>query len=66
MSSVFNRLLLIVVLLACVEREAKAYADPGSGALLWQLLVAGFFGAIFYLRRVVEWFRSKGQRNSGQ
>ena len=66
MSSVFNRLLLIGVLLVCLEREAKAYTDPGSGALIWQLLVAGFFGAIFYFRRVLGWFRSKGQRNPDQ
>jgi hypothetical protein len=26
------------------------YTDPGSGALLWQLLVAGFIGALFYAR----------------
>ncbi len=26
------------------------YADPGSGALIWQLLLAAFFGLIFYAR----------------
>jgi hypothetical protein len=26
------------------------YADPGSGALALQLLLASFFGALFYLR----------------
>jgi hypothetical protein len=41
------------------EREAKAYADPGSGALLWQILVAGFLGSLFYVRRAVNWFREK-------
>ncbi|MGI8734304.1 MAG: hypothetical protein ACR2LM_13515 [Pyrinomonadaceae bacterium] len=26
------------------------YTDPGTGALLWQLLAAGFIGAAFYFR----------------
>ena len=33
------------------EREAKGYVDPGSGALLWQALVATFLGGMFYFRR---------------
>jgi len=32
------------------------YADPGSGALIWQLLVAAFIGSMFYFRRIKEWF----------
>ncbi len=28
------------------------YADPGSGALAWQLLLSLLFGAMFYLRTV--------------
>ncbi len=26
------------------------YTDPGTGAMLWQLLAAGFIGAAFYFR----------------
>ncbi len=29
------------------------YTDPGTGALLWQLLAAGFIGAAFYFRHYV-------------
>jgi hypothetical protein len=40
------------------------YTDPGSGALLWQLLIASFFGALFYarsfIRRVITMFSGKG------
>ena len=32
------------------------YADPGSGALIWQLLVAAFIGSMFYFRRIKDWF----------
>jgi hypothetical protein len=27
------------------------YTDPGSGTLIWQLLLAAFFGVAFYFRR---------------
>jgi hypothetical protein len=31
--------------------DAHAYIDPGSGALLWQMAVAGFMGVLFYFRQ---------------
>ncbi len=31
------------------------YADPGSGALLWQLVGSFFIGLIFYVRRIAAW-----------
>lgn len=34
---------------------ALFYADPGSGALLWQLIGAFFVGLLFYLRRFAAW-----------
>ena len=52
-------LVLSLLLLISTEREALAYTDPGSGALMWQALVAGFMGAAFYARKVVTWFRTK-------
>jgi hypothetical protein len=30
------------------------YTDPGSGTLIWQLLLAAVFGGMFYLRRLKE------------
>ena len=42
---------------------AWAYGDPGSGALLWQLIIAGMFGFLFYIRRffskVRQWLGRK-------
>lgn len=36
------------------------YGDPGSGAMLWQLLTASFVGGAFYvafaMRRIKEFF----------
>ena len=52
-----NGLFLLLFLLLALEVPASAYTDPGSGALLWQMLVAAFMGSLFYARRVVAWFR---------
>lgn len=34
-----------------------AYTDPGSGAMLWQVMSAAVVGGLFYFRRAVAWFR---------
>ena len=49
----------LALLLVATERKASAYTDPGSGALIWQMLVAGFVGLMFYLRRFSSWFHKK-------
>ena len=33
------------------EAPLHAYIDPGSGALIWQAILAAFFGGAFYFRR---------------
>jgi hypothetical protein len=33
------------------EAPLYAYIDPGSGALIWQAILAAFFGGAFYFRR---------------
>ena len=30
------------------------YTDPGSGILVWQLVLAAFFGGMFYVRKVKD------------
>jgi len=35
------------------------YADPGAGALIWQLALAAFVGGLFYFRRFRDWVRIK-------
>jgi len=37
------------------------YTDPGYGTLIWQLLLAGFFGGISYFRRLKD-FLSRRKR----
>jgi diacylglycerol kinase len=42
---------------------AQVYIDPGSGALLWQVLAAAFVGVLFLVRKLNpirhmrDWFR---------
>ncbi|MGA2328060.1 MAG: hypothetical protein ABSH05_17415 [Bryobacteraceae bacterium] len=50
---------LWLFLLIASERNLKAYADPGSGALIWQVLVAGAIGVLYYLRKITAFFRKK-------
>jgi len=50
---------LLFLLSFATERQAHAYTDPGSGVLIWQMLVAGFVGVAFYFRRLTSWFKGK-------
>ena len=46
---------------------AFLYTDPGSGALIWQLLVASFVGGLFYIRSFIRRIAAKRSgRRSGQ
>ena len=35
------------------------YTDPGSGALLWQILGASVVGAMFYVRKAFSYFSGR-------
>ncbi len=41
----------VVLLLVFLEIPLKAYADPGSGLLLWQLIGAFFLGLVYQVRK---------------
>ncbi len=59
-----------LVLLTAAATPAWAYVDPGTGAMLLQMMAAVFAGALFYFRsfwkRVAAWFGSgrQAQKNS--
>jgi hypothetical protein len=63
----FISLLLIFL---TVLPDAHAYIDPGSGALLWQALLAVFVGALFYFRSIrrlmMNWIHTLKQRAIGK
>jgi hypothetical protein len=53
--------LLVILLFALVAAEAplKAYTDPGSGIMIWQILAAGAVGMLFQVRKIKAWIRSR-------
>ncbi len=55
----FRIIFLMVLVMFATEREARAYTDPGTGALLWQMMVAGLVGVGFYFRRITSWFKNR-------
>jgi len=59
MSNAALNIITLLGLILAIPSEAHAYTDPGSGALIWQFLVAAFIGGMFYLRKLVSWFKSE-------
>jgi hypothetical protein len=57
----FGIFILLAIVFFGSAREAQAYTDPGSGVLIWQMLIAGFVGAMFYFRRFVSWIKGRKQ-----
>lgn len=58
-------LIPVLVLLLADVKEAKAYADPGTGAMIWQLLSAAFVGAMFYCRRFLTSIKRRRKPDQG-
>jgi hypothetical protein len=64
LTAALRSLFLVALAMFACEREAHAYTDPGTGALIWQMLVAGVVGVGFYFRRITGWFKNrKGPRD---
>ncbi|MBI4876069.1 MAG: hypothetical protein HY822_15640 [Acidobacteria bacterium] len=60
-----RRVAAIILFGAAIEVPLAAYADPGAGAMLWQMLAAGFVGSLFYLRRLTDWFERRRRGPKG-
>ena len=52
-------MLLVAPLLLATPSQAFGYADPGTGAFVYQAAYAAFLGGTFYLRRFLDRFWSK-------
>ena len=50
-------LVMVLILLIATQARVHAYTDPGTGTMVWQLLLAASFGVMFYLRRILNWAR---------
>jgi hypothetical protein len=52
-----------VLAIFCVtEQPAKAYTDPGSGAVLYQLLFASIVSIGFHFRKMRVWLQNRRTR----
>jgi hypothetical protein len=53
-AAIWTLLLSCGALLLCSPTKAYGYADPGSGAFVYQAAYAAFLGGTFYLRRFLD------------
>ena len=61
-SILFEIIAAIILILVIAEQPAKAYADPGSGAVMWQLLLASIVSVGFHFRKLRSWFAGRRPR----
>jgi len=54
-----NVLTLTIFCLTMTTSPAYAYIDPGSGAMLLQMLLAGLAGGLFFLRNTIRSIMSR-------
>jgi hypothetical protein len=47
-------LLILMPLLLATPSRAQAYADPGTGAFVYQAAYAAFLGGAFYFRKILD------------
>ena len=55
-------MVLALLALRGAEAPALAYVDPGSGTMLWQVVLAGIVGALFYFRSFLARLFSRSRR----
>jgi hypothetical protein len=51
--------LVVLPLVLATPSSAYGYADPGTGAFLYQAAYAAFLGGVFYLRKMLNRFWGK-------
>lgn len=50
---------MLAVLILLAPLSAFAYVDPGTGTILWQMLLGLVVGVSFYSRRILGWITKK-------
>jgi hypothetical protein len=60
---VAKAMLLLVPLMLATPSRASAYADPGTGAFMYQAAYAAFLGGSFYLRKLLDRFWPKRKKD---
>lgn len=52
-------MVVLSIILLLMPLQAFAYVDPGTGTMLWQMLLGLVVGAGFYSRRIFGWLTRK-------
>lgn len=47
--------LLLIALFHTLSTASYGYVDPGSGHLIWQMLLSVAFGGLFFFRRFITY-----------
>lgn len=55
MKMIYNIIVFFLIVTIATMPRAEAYIDPGSGTMLWQLLVSIGIGILFYIKRFKLW-----------
>lgn len=56
-------LTLCSAVLIATAQPAYCYIDPGSGSMIWQLIVSAFIGLSFYFRKTIAGIFSKFKKS---
>jgi len=60
---------VVLILFVVTVRDAQAYVDPGTGAMILQIIGAIVAGALFYFRqiraKIASWFSRRTSRTPG-
>lgn len=48
-----------ILILIAFSTHLHAYTDPGSGSLIWQLILAALVGGLFYFKIAFRWLSGK-------
>ena len=56
-----QKALIIIGLMVCLDLDASAYLDPGTGSYILQMLVAGVLGGMYaiklYWNKILNFFK---------
>jgi amino acid transporter len=56
-SHILSLILTLFLLSLASEKSLMAYADPGSGAMFVQIILAAMIGVLFRIRKIINRFR---------
>jgi hypothetical protein len=56
-SRILSVVFTLFILSLATERSLMAYADPGSGAMFVQIILAAILGGMFRIRSIIKRFR---------